>query len=128
MVADANNVSTLSDHADGLARLAHADGGWGYAPGQPPHLEPTCLALLALSLERERFGDALAHGQRFLERCAAGDGSYRPADGRDEAVWPTALVLFTQSVLDQPADKLRRSASRLLGVQSRVPDHPEAGE
>ena len=43
-----------------LAALAHADGGWGYVADQPAHLEPTCLALLALRPEAERFGPAVA--------------------------------------------------------------------
>ena len=38
-----------------LVSLAHTQGGWGYQPDQPAHLEPTCLALLALCPESERF-------------------------------------------------------------------------
>ena len=34
-----------------LSTFVHPDGGWGYAIGQPPHLEPTCLAILALAAE-----------------------------------------------------------------------------
>ena len=40
---------------DSLASLARPDGGWGYVADQPAHLEPTCLALLALRPEAEQF-------------------------------------------------------------------------
>src|SRR5436305_1397892 len=38
----------MSSPLEPLVALAHADGGWGYVADQPAHLEPTCLALLAL--------------------------------------------------------------------------------
>src|SRR5690349_19887554 len=93
------NVSDTASHLDSLAALACPDGGWGYAPGQAAHLEPTCLALLALARESQRFQAALGAGKAWLQQCAPGDGSYRLARGRSEAVWPTALVLFVQAVL-----------------------------
>jgi hypothetical protein len=60
-----------------LVGLAHPDGGWSYAPGHPVHLEPTCLALLALSVERERFGAAIEQGRAALQKCAGPDGAFR---------------------------------------------------
>ncbi|HEV3259439.1 MAG TPA: DUF362 domain-containing protein [Gemmataceae bacterium] len=108
-------------HLDLLSAQAHAEGGWGYAPDQPAHLEPTCLALLALSLEADRYQMALAAGRQALSRCATRDGSYRLGRGRDEAVWPTALVLFVQAALSYPEDETRRTASRLLGLRGQVP-------
>ena len=44
----------MSDLLQELVSLAHPEGGWGYRPDQPAHLEPTCLALLALRPEAER--------------------------------------------------------------------------
>jgi uncharacterized protein (DUF362 family) len=111
-----------------LAAAAHPDGGWGYAADQPAHLEPTCLALLALSLEAEKFSDAIDRGRRALEKCAASDGSYRLPRGRGEAVWPTALVLFVQAAFAYPATEIQRTASFLLALQGRIPDDPGAAE
>jgi uncharacterized protein (DUF362 family) len=118
----------VSPYLDTLAAQAHSEGGWGYTPDQVAHLEPTCLALLALSLEPERFPGVLAKGQQVLRRSALPDGTYRLERGREEAVWPTALALFTQSVLGSPAEQLRPTAALLLGLRGRVPDSTEPGE
>jgi uncharacterized protein (DUF362 family) len=120
-------VRDISSHLDGLASLAHSDGGWGYAPSQPAHLEPTCLGLLALSLDAGRFGPVLEAGRSALARCTGGDGVYRLERGRDEAVWPTALVLFTQAALG-PADEAKRTAAALLALRGRDPDTAQAAE
>jgi uncharacterized protein (DUF362 family) len=111
-----------------LAAEAHSEGGWGYAPGQPAHLEPTCLAMSALSFEAERFAAALAQGREVLKRCAGSDGSYRLARGREEAVWPTALVLFVQATLDYAKTEIQRTGASLLALQGRIPDDPAAAE
>ena len=111
-----------------LADQAHAEGGWGYHPGQPAHLEPTCLALLALAPEGDRFSRVIEQGRRFLASSAAPDGSYRLARGREEAVWPTALVLFVQAALAYPADEIEATAAALLSLHGRVPDDPESAE
>jgi uncharacterized protein (DUF362 family) len=120
-------------HLDALAQAMHVDGGWGYAPGQTPQLEPSCLGLLALALEPTRYADAIAKTRRFIETNANTDGSYRPLNGRSEAMWPTSLVLFVKAALagDQdvkPDADLQRTTSYLLGIRGRVPDQPEAGE
>src|SRR5262249_33979303 len=80
--------------------------------------EPTCLALLALSAEPDRYAKVIEAGVRLLEQNAAKDGSYRLARGRSEAIWPTALVLFTRAALGH-AD-LDRTASRLLHLRGQV--------
>src|SRR5690349_18124339 len=112
-------MSDLSDPLESLAALVCADGGWGYAPGQAAHLEPTCVALLALSADAPRFQAAIDAGKAWLAQCACPDGTYRLARGRPEAVWPTALVLFLQASLGYAADDMNRTASALLAQRGR---------
>jgi uncharacterized protein (DUF362 family) len=111
-----------------LAALACPDGGWGYAPGQAAHLEPTCLALLALSREPHRFQTAVDAGKAWLQQCSPGDGSYRLARGRAEAAWPTALVLFVQASLSEDAATINRTASALLGLRGKHIDNKDDEE
>lgn len=117
---------------DMLASLAHADGGWGYVAGQPAHLEPTCLALLALRPEREQFAAVIEGGRAFLRSCRRPDGSYRLARGRDAAVWGTALALFTETVYrdgEAPTADETATAAVLLGIKGRVVDaDPEVAD
>src|SRR5262249_51454524 len=56
------------------------------------------------------------------------DGTYRLMRGRPEAVWPTALVLFVQVVLEYPRDDIERTAAALLRLEGRAPVNSEAGE
>jgi uncharacterized protein (DUF362 family) len=107
-----------------LCSLSQPEGGWGYAPNQPAHPEPTCLALLALYLELESFVDAIRGGWAFLDRCQGGDGSYIAPGTREEAFWPTALVLFTQSALGYGPGEVRLQIARLLGLYGRIPREP----
>ncbi len=118
----------LEPHLATLVSQAHPDGGWGYTAGQQAHLEPTALALLALSLAPERFGAAIEKGKQALEACAQPDGTYRLERGRDEAVWPTALVLFVQTALKYPAEKIDRTAAALLAIRGKEPDSNQASE
>jgi uncharacterized protein (DUF362 family) len=110
-----------------LASLAHADGGWGYAPGQPAHLEPTCFALLALAPEAARFRAAFDAGLAALQRRAGADGFYRLERGRPEAVWPTSLALFTQTVLGVNPDGCARSTAALLTLRGRPDEGRDEG-
>ncbi|HZV05490.1 MAG TPA: DUF362 domain-containing protein [Gemmataceae bacterium] len=112
-------MSDLCDTLDELAAMACPGGGWGYVSDQPAHLEPTCLALFGLAHEPERFTAVIESGRNWLRQCAAGDGTYRLGRGRPEAVWPTALVLFTQAVLDDQDDSLQQTTTALLSLKGR---------
>jgi uncharacterized protein (DUF362 family) len=111
-----------------LAQQAHANGGWGYAPGQAAQVEPTCLALLALALEADKYADAIARGRQLLEQAARADGSYRLLNAREEAAWPSSQVLLVKQVLGAPAADLGKTAGFLLGLRGQTPKNIEAGE
>ena len=135
-------MHAISSLLDVLDRQAHPEGGWGYAPGQGAQLEPTCFGMLALSLEAEKYKGAIDKARLFLARWSNDDGSYRLANGREEAIWPTSLVLFTlariscDSAPSIPAGEragkicpnLHKTVAYLLGVRGRVPDSVESGE
>jgi uncharacterized protein (DUF362 family) len=112
-------VSETRTYLETLAGQAYPDGGWGYAPGQAGHLEPTCLAMLALSTERELFAAALQSGRAFLKSCHSPDGLYRLGRGRPQAVWATSLVLMVQATLGDAEVEIDATASALLGVRGR---------
>jgi uncharacterized protein (DUF362 family) len=112
----------------GLVQLACETGGWGYATGQAPHLEPTCLALLALGTAPERWAEAVEGARRWLTKCAAADGSYRLERGRPEAIWATALVLFTQSAMGAKEEEVARTAAALLAFRGRDAESKDLDE
>jgi uncharacterized protein (DUF362 family) len=103
---------------DLLAASASAGGGWGYRTDQPAHLEPTCLALLALAAEPEKFAAVSAAGAQAIQKHAHADGSFRLTRGRPQAVWPTALVLFTKTILNAPGTL--PTIDKLLKIESKV--------
>ena len=122
-------MSDAASALETLAGLVHPHGGWGYAPGQPSHLEPTCLALLALLPERDRFRSTIDAALRFLEENALEDGGYRLSRGRPQALWPTALVLFTRRSLGELEPVLAKTIARLSSIQGRVvADDPEVAD
>ncbi len=103
---------------ESLASRSLPDGGWGYIAGQAAHPEPTCLALLALAGDAQRFAEPIAAGLQALQVNATPDGSYRFARGRTEAAWPTALALFVRAVLGQT--ELERTIERLKAIRGRL--------
>jgi uncharacterized protein (DUF362 family) len=105
---------------DLLVNAASADGGWGYRPDQPAHVEPTCFAVLALA---DSDPPAAARGLAALETHAHADGSYRLSRGRPQAVWPTAQVLFTKAMLQRP---FGQTAVKLLEIEAKVVRTPQS--
>ncbi len=118
----------IQSYLKALEAAAQPEGGWAYGPGRPVHLEPTCLALLAFSLESASFQDVIERGRQVLTHSAQADGSHRLGGDREEAIWPTALVLFVQVATGLPAKDIERTASRLLSWQGRKPDEKNALE
>jgi uncharacterized protein (DUF362 family) len=121
-------VNTHIEVLDAFVQQASAEGGWGYTVGQPAQLEPTCLGLLALSLEPERYSAAIDKARQTVLACGRADGSYRLAHGREEAAWPTALVLFARLALGDNVDLLKPTAGFLLRMRGEQPKNPKPDE
>jgi uncharacterized protein (DUF362 family) len=112
-----------------LSTLVHPEGGWGYAPGQLAHLEPTCLALVALSADPQKYRAPIEAALRFLEQNRLRDGSYRLARGRIQAFWTTPLVLHARLTLGHSTNSVQQTIDRLLEVRGRVvEDDPEIAD
>jgi uncharacterized protein (DUF362 family) len=112
-------VKDVTFYLDRLAAQSLPDGGWGYTPGQKAHLEPTCVGLLALSLDADRYGPALDRSRQALDRWRGPDGFYRLERGREEAVWPTSLALFVLCHQGYPAEAVKQTAAGLVNLQGR---------
>ena len=92
---------------DALTRLALPTGGWGYWSGQAFHLEPTCLATLALAAEKDKHRLLIDRAIAALETQIDGTGLYRLDRGRPQAVWPTAMVVATRAALGLDVGAIR---------------------
>jgi uncharacterized protein (DUF362 family) len=109
-----------------LAGMAAPSGGWGYTTGLTAQVEPTCWALLALAGSRRQFSEVVGRGLAALCEWQEPDGAFRVRDGRGEAVWPTALALFTLAVFDECPEHRRRAAAWLLHTRGRELPDPES--
>lgn len=107
----------IQPYLETLAALALPEGGWGYSEGQPIHLEPTCLGILALSLDREKYGATIDKALNALRQSIGPDGALRLARGREEAVWATALGLYVLGSVGAPEDELKKLAARILAYR-----------
>lgn len=109
----------LLAHLDLLASQSAPGGGWGYAPDQPAHLEPTVLALLGLQRHADRYQATIDAARAWVEQQANDDGTYRLQRGRREAVWPTALVGFLHAASGTEGARLPRILSALLSIRGQ---------
>ncbi len=103
-----------------LAAAANPDGGYGYHAGKASHPEPTCFAMLAFATARDAFAQQIQNGLSALERNRQPDGGYGLAGGRPEAIWTTAIALFTRLALGAAPDQVKPAVARVLAVESRV--------
>jgi len=111
---------TATTYLDELAAMAGPDGGWGYTAGSPGQPEPTCLALLALNAERQKYLSVMQAGIHCLKTHVLPDGSVRLNRGRKEAVWPTSLALFTMAHLGAAKAQLDLLGGAVLGIGVRA--------
>jgi len=112
-----------------LAGLIQPDNGWGYQPAQPMHIEPTCMAVLALSPEPTAYDNEIRRGLQAIEENRRPDASYRLTRGRPQAVWATALVYLARRALGHNPQTLAATADFLLNVKGRtIKADPEAAD
>jgi uncharacterized protein (DUF362 family) len=121
-------VHAIDSYVQELRTLAHPEGGWGYAENQKPHLEPTCLALLALANRGDSLQTEIERSLSLLHRSRNADGACRLAGDREETTWMTALVLFVENIQGAADADVQCMVQRLLTWQSRKPDGVEANE
>lgn len=103
-----------------LRESAHDDGGWAYAPGGSPQVEPTVFALLALGAAELGPHEAIAKGLNFLERLQMEDGSFRVRGGYPRSIWPTPFAALALASLRPESPALPRAVRCLLNEQSQT--------
>ncbi len=116
-----------------LAGMAQPDGGWGYRSGQAAHIEPTCLALLALHPQSGEHKSVWDSGYRFLSsQFLSGPGgslTVRLQRGRPQAVWTTSLALMAWLTGCDDTPERNRLADGLLSIEARtIKSDPEVAD
>jgi hypothetical protein len=102
-----------------LAGRRLQSGGWSsLAQGLQTALEPTCLALLALSFQ------AGPHTLEPLLRLERRDGSWRAFEGDEEGSGLTSLALLTLNLLGARRDSQHRAVDWLLSTRGREASWP----
>lgn len=76
-----------------LQAAQNQDGGWGFHPGAPSRVEPTCWALLAL-IGLESSNERQPEGFRFLRRTQLPDGSWPCSGEQNVGCWATSLATW----------------------------------
>jgi len=111
-------VTLIESLLNELVQLVHPKGGWSYAANQARQIEPTCFALLAMANQSD-YKTTINAGLNCLRSFRRNDGSYRLNDGREEAVWGTALSMVVLE--NQPSNEngITTSATFLLGVRGK---------
>jgi uncharacterized protein (DUF362 family) len=120
-------VQEIKSLLETITGQAHAEGGWPYLPGQPPRVEPTCLALLALA-DAPTAEAVRTQAQDVLRTGISANGMCRLAGDREEATWLTALALFTHNVGSLPGINPEPMVNRLLSIAVRRPDTKQSEE
>jgi len=95
-----------------------ATGGWSYDPAEAqPHLEPTCLSLLALRYCAE---PRVTRGLEFLLQSQNPNGSWPAFAGDDqEGCWVTALAVLTLTQFRAGPNAVERGVNWLLNSKGK---------
>jgi hypothetical protein len=102
-----------------LARQ-NADGGFGASPGLPSATEPTAVALLALSFEREPLDTGPL--RKWLLDQQTPEHGWPVMAGLREPSWTTALAVLALARYPDEAAVAQRGAEWLVAERGRVID------
>lgn len=117
MIDDPQVASCL----DTLNQCAHPAGGWGYRPDAVAQVEPTTLALLALSLHRGEYEETINKGLEALATWQGPEGWFPVRGGYERSVWPTALGIITLTAFQRgDSDEVRTGVAWLCTLKSQV--------
>ena len=107
--------------ADFLLQAQNTDGGWGYRVKGMSYIEPTAVALLALSDQTARM-----RGADFLFSLQHADGGWGIATLDAESGWMTAWA--TRALVEFPTarDVVARGAQWLLATEGQRITDPDA--
>lgn len=112
-MSTARTPSPRAVRLDLLRHSQNADGGWGYKAGGQSWLEPTCLAMLALT--GTDAASQLEKGWNLLKAWQLPNGGYRPAALVGDPCWATSLCVTLHCVHKVFDPSLDRGVAWLLG-------------
>jgi hypothetical protein len=105
----------MSSPIDFLISAQHTTGGWGYAPGYTPVVEPTAAVLLAI--RNEPAGEAAQQrGLDWLLSSQNQDGGWGINADDEESNWHTAWALIALRYASQKSEASRRGVDWLTTV------------
>src|SRR5579862_7517721 len=106
-------------YPEALVSRQNSDGGWGYHGGGS-WTEPTCYALLALTIGDQAGSEAVRRGALWLARCQRRDGGLAPRESVAESTWLTALALLLPAgLLSEAGLDRKRAGSWVLDQTGR---------
>jgi len=105
------------------------EGGWGYAPGHSPGVEPTCAVLHALKRANQEtaFQDAVS----WLLHIQNEDGGWGYNQNDQVSGWLSAWAVWTLSIFDSSSKQVEDGVQYLLAqnvMQINNLDDLEAGK
>ena len=103
----------MATSIDYLISAQHENGGWGYATGQKPVVEPTAAVLLAIRNE-PLASDSFQRGISWLLSCQHQDGGWGINEDDLESGWQTAWALIALRYSNQNQDSITQVSGMVI--------------